>query len=273
MSLKIFSLLTAFVLSVFLFTSMASAVSLAEIDEESIIIPSNVSHDAGSFDIVFNLTNTGTAEGELDFVSSEITENAKITFNDDFIETDESGDVTETITATVTFDAHQSGTIEGIVSVLGQLMANPVSFQFSVEILPLSLLSITSETMAQDENTSEFTITNEGNVDLTNIELTVTDGFVVTIVDESNLDLLTNTFDLAAGVPQVVTVTRTTTLDDLDLGTNEITITAKADDDPATTASGTLTIEKVYCEEGEITSNIKLVEVRDNSQGMGMGTS
>ena len=247
MSSKIFSLMTAFVLSVFLLVSVSAAI----IEVSDVNYPSNVSHNDGSFQITFDLTNTEVEATDLNW-SSIRSQDATISFSQDTLG---AGTIeepnTESITATVSFEPHKNGNIE--IEISGNADGNGGEFDLGlidVEILPLSSLSITSETMAQDTNTSEFTIKNEGNVDLTNIELTVTDGFVVELNPATS-------FPLDAGDSQVVTITRTTDLDDLDLGTNEITITATAEE--STTASGTLTIEKVYCEEGEITSNIKLV--------------
>ena len=96
MKTKNISLMIASILTVVLLLGLTSAVSLDPITEST--IPADVAHDAGTFEITFNLTNTG-AEGTLDYSASAVTTGTgSIAFDDSTIA---AGPATETITATV----------------------------------------------------------------------------------------------------------------------------------------------------------------------------
>jgi len=109
--------------------SLASAVSLSPIDNATVTIPTDVVENAGSFDITFDLTNTGVA-GTLNWSDSVITSGtATITFDKSSIAVG-----TETVTATVTFGAGQTGSIAGTIDVIGQSASTHRTLDFSVPI-------------------------------------------------------------------------------------------------------------------------------------------
>jgi len=134
MRAKFFSLLSLSVLFLVMFMSLMSAVALKDITLVS--SPSNVSEDVGSFDIVFNLTNEGTA-GDLYYNLSNFTSSQtglEFSFDIFYIEADPT---TETITATISFDNGQTGTITGNINVGNTDDAVDETLDFSVDIIEL----------------------------------------------------------------------------------------------------------------------------------------
>ena len=131
-----FTLFTLSIFTILLFAGVASAVTLDPITVST--IPTSVDHNAGSFKIVFNLTNTDTA-GALDFAASTTTGTA-IDF-DDFAIADGSGEaVTETITATITFPNTIGENVTGVINVTGA-GDTAKTLSFSVKTTPEEITS------------------------------------------------------------------------------------------------------------------------------------
>jgi hypothetical protein len=128
---KAIALMVLSVLSVIAVLGMASAVSLNSITQYT--IPSSVDQNAGSFNIVFNLTNAGE-NGTLNWSASTVTSGASISFNDNTIANGSGTPVTETITATVTFPSTKTGVISGLINVTGTGMSTYKTLPFSVSI-------------------------------------------------------------------------------------------------------------------------------------------
>ena len=114
--------------------SVVSAVSLANITTYT--IPSSVNQSAGSFEIPFNLVNSGL-NGTLDFSASTVS-TGSIAFNDTTIADGSVTPVTETIKATVTFPTTATGTITGVINVTGTGMSTSKTLSFSVPITATS---------------------------------------------------------------------------------------------------------------------------------------
>ena len=129
MKSKIFGLFAFSIFAlVFLMGFASAAVILGPI--ELISIPSSVDHAAGSFNIVFNLTNTGTISA-LNWSASTVTSGASIAFNDDSIAVAE-----ETITATVTFPDTIGQNISGVINVTNATGITYTTLSFSVTTTP-----------------------------------------------------------------------------------------------------------------------------------------
>ena len=171
--------------------SMVSAVALSAIN--LISSPTSVSHDDGSFEIVFNVTNTGVA-GTLFYNLSNFTSTQsglEFTFNDYSIADGSVTAVTEIITATVSFDEHQSGVISGNINVGNTDTATDETFAFSTTINSESELTISLIDDLTKTQNGVVKVENTGNVDLTSINLveaTTSDDFTIQF-NESNFAL------------------------------------------------------------------------------------
>ncbi len=259
MKSKIFSL---FGLGVLIFVILINAVSAVDLDPiTEYTIPENTTHDAGSFDIVFDLTNVGIA-GDLywdlfNFTSSHT--GLTFSFDDFYIALGAPEEpTTEVITATISFDKYQTGTITGNINVGDTAIATNETLAFSVSILDSYELSVSPSTIPEWENSTTITIKNEGNTPLSDITLTQSGDFDVSFNPSGP-------FTLAAGATQDVEVTRTTDLDDLKVGENQVTITATASD--GTSSTGIVSFENPFCEDcqnpGELDIEIKDINVKE----------
>ncbi|MFH1521782.1 MAG: putative S-layer protein [archaeon] len=178
---------------------MVSAVSLSNIAEIS--SPTSVSHDDGSFEIVFSLTNGGV-EGTIYDLSNFTSSQAGLTssFNDTSMANGSGTAVTETITATISFDKHQSGTITGNINVGNDATATDETFAFSVAINSTPELTIALTTSLSKTENGTITVTNTGNVDLTGINL------VSTTTADFTVQFNPATFNLIAGESKPIVV-------------------------------------------------------------------
>jgi len=185
---------------------LVSAVSLTSITKIS--SPTSVSHDDGLFEVVFNLTNGGVS-GTLNFSSSTITTGtATITFNDNSIADGTATSVTERIKATITFGKYQSGTIAGLIDVIGEGASTHENFTFSTTITPISELTITSVKSLTKITNGTIKVQNTGNADLTGISLEATGS------DDFDVQFNESSFALTAGQSKLVKVS-STDVDDL----------------------------------------------------------
>jgi len=154
-----------------MFASLASAVSLNGIN--LISSPSSVSNDAGSFNIVFNLTNEGVA-GNLYYNLSNFTSSQSgltFSFDDSAIADGSSTAVTEIITATISFSASQTGTITGNINVGNTADATDETLAFSVP-----LTASTSNTPS-DITACSTTTDHDGDLDLRIRDINTIKGF------------------------------------------------------------------------------------------------
>ncbi|MBU4070136.1 MAG: putative S-layer protein [Nanoarchaeota archaeon] len=256
MKSKNLSLLFAGVLLLVLFASFISAVALNGISLVS--SPQNISHDAGSFDIVFNLTNEGIA-GVLYWDLSNFTSSqASLAFSfDDFniAVGNTTNPTTETITATISFNAYQTGTITGNINVGNTATLTDESLAFSVPITASSSLSVSSATIASGATSTTFTVTNNGNVPLTGITLTASGDFDVTLSSSTISSLA------AGATSSAITATiAADDLDDLNFGTSTVTINASA---TGVSATGTITTSANYCSfdnDGDLEISIESID-------------
>jgi len=150
---KTLSLFAMSIFAVVVLMSFASAVSLSAITP--INVPSSVSQNAGSFQITFNLTNTGLAGNIYDLTNFTSTQTGLSSSFNDLVMADGSGTpVTETITATISFASGQTGTIAGNINVGNDNVTTDVTFPFSVSLiedLPTEIASCKAVGMPSSE--------------------------------------------------------------------------------------------------------------------------
>ena len=249
----------ASVFAVILLASFASAASLAISNQN---IPTSVAHDAGSFTITFDVTNTGTADTNVSYSASSISSGTATISGTDFSIADGTGSaVTSSQTVTVSFDEHQAGPIAGTIVVDDSGTGAAQSLAFSVPITAKNEISVSDATITDGSNSTTVTVKNEGNTQLTNINLSASGDFSVTF---SGTNVNNNKISsLSAGGSQTVTVTGTDSeLDDLLTGT--VTVTASSDQNVSDT--GTVTFQSDFCGDttnpGDLKINIEDIKVK-----------
>lgn len=259
-----FVLTIASVFAVLLLAGFASAVSLT--DSNLISQPVSVNHNAGSFQIQFNLTNSGTP-GTLYWDTSSFNSSQSgltFTFDKSTIGNGSITPVTENYVATISFNSAQSGTITGTI-VAGNTAGTGDEFiSFSVPITNTPTLLVSDASIPTGSNATTFTITNTGNVPLTGITLTDSGAFDVTLNE-------TTISSLAVG--QVRTISVTIDTDDLEdlVGTQTLS-TIRANTTYGTTAvedTGSITTAGQFCEYSNLGNNLKMDLEVTGVEGLG----
>ncbi len=238
---KTLSLVALTILSLVMIAGLTSAVNLNAISIVS--SPSNVSSNAGSFNIIFNLTNVGT-NGTLYYTLSNFTSSQSglsfSSFSDSFIaEGNLTNPTTETITATISFNNGQTGTITGNINVGNSPTAMDKTLAFSVPIIPTTLptsdipdkitacsaigthgndlrieiddLQVTegfgddTEWLPLDEIEVQIKVENDGDEKIRNIE--VRWGLYDKVNDKWYIDEKENDFNLGDGDDKTITIT------------------------------------------------------------------
>lgn len=290
MKAKNLALMSASILALVLFIGLTSAASLTIQDQ---VIPSSVTNTAGTFDITFDLVNSGV-EADIDWNGSTITGgNADISFSEDYINASE----TLNIVATVTFDTSYTGTISGTIEANPSGAGDSKTLNFSVQIndpvpdwqnnfcewddgitgnpgdLRVKIEDITvtgfgddKEWLPFDEIEVEVSVDNRGNDDVDNIEIEwglydeEQEEWVIDVDNEKD-------FDLKDGDDETITFTfkidnkMDIDLEDLDDGTH-YTLYVRAtgevdnDDNDDTCSDDQESIELVYERDFVILTNI-----------------
>ncbi len=226
--------------SIFLLLLVMSFVSAVDLEDINLInSPEEVSHDE-NFKIKFNLTNGGV-EGDLNWSYSDFTssqEGLQISFNKNTIGNGSGTEITEDYQATVSFNKYQTGVIKGNIGVRGERESTTTSLPFSVTIKDSKDISVSSpEFDVIRENKKNITIKNQGNLDLTSINLNSSKNWI---------NFSENDFSLIPGESKEVTVMFTSDVSDLKYGDNDITITANSS---GTHNTGTLNLFRDFTEE------------------------
>ncbi|MBT4376443.1 putative S-layer protein [archaeon] len=137
------------------------------------------------------------------------------------------------------------------------LILGTVSFLFVIILLgAVSAFTVADATI--DKYGNSTTITINTSEDLTKINLSASGDFEVSF-DVNNFDLNNTSKD--------VVVTLVSDKDDLEYGTNEVTITATSNEGNSTT--GTISLDRDFCEDSENPGNIEIV--LDNFEVTGFG--
>lgn len=210
------------IFAVILLMGLASAV--LTIDQDSIVFPPTIDHDAESFDVTFDVVNENvddavtvawsdtTTTGTFTVVHSATTTIPAAT-----VVNETTVPAVVTITATVSFDSLQSGTLAGeiVETTLG------LTAPFSVAINDAPALSVSSPSISEGDTTATITLTNNGNIPLTNIQFTALTG------DMTISDFDPEGFTLGVeSTPQDVVVTLDSS--NLEVGSNSVTISTSA---------------------------------------------
>jgi len=247
---KTFGVIGIFAL-VILALTLVSAASLS-IDATKTVIPESVAHNAGTFQITFELKNTGLAAPTIEWTDSSINQDA--TFSS-FSHNSIADDVTQTITATITFPAHKTGSITGTI-VADPLTSNEKTVDFSVPILESKSLEVIVVDAISKTQNGTIKVKNTGNIPLTSIALTSDGDFNITLSKTSIPG------GLGVGLEsEAITVTLDKP-EDLNLGDNTVTITAIAG---TTTTEKDLTIKGEFCQYGEQGNDLEIKWIRDKS--------
>jgi len=122
-------------------------------------------------------------------------------------------------------------------------------------------ISASSTTLNQANNRTTITITNTGNIDFTNVQLNITS------LDGATFSLSPSTFVLAKGTSKDVSLNATIS-SSLNLGSQTATITASASTGLSTVSiTQSISLEKSYCNYGEVGSDVKILSIEDRSAG------
>jgi uncharacterized membrane protein len=170
-----------------MFASFASA---ASITVSNVIAPTSINHDEGSFTITFDLTNTGAAATTLDW-DYTASKDATIEFSQDTLEDGSTTEITESITATVSFDAYKNGNIE--IDISGDASGSGGTFELdtiTIEILDSPSLEIElTQELTKNQN-GIIKVTNTGNINLEDITwetVSGSDDFTINALEDITL--------------------------------------------------------------------------------------
>lgn len=231
--------------TILLATSMISAASLTVSNIQ--VNPNTVNHDAGTFTVTFDLTNTGDAS-PLDYSVALSQGTATFTYTPGTIALGTSNNPTIIhVTATANFPANQNGNIAGTITIdPTQGSGDSKLVPFSIAITEKKLLEVSPPTTMNSEGESSFTITNNGNVAL-NPTITIAD----LTYDSSTLVFTTDdTLTLIQpGDSQLVKIFASIPSDNKLLLGKSTTVTITAG---SLTETKTLNLETTYCIAGEI---------------------
>jgi len=246
---KVLSLFAFALLAVVVVASFGSAASLSI---DNIVLPEGyLKHDAGSFKIDFDLTNTGVADDDVSFtlvMANGVAEMdmESISIGEDFV-----NGVTVPLTATIDYDSYQSGKLIGKVVVDDGGSGTPKELSFSLKIE-------NEEGLSLDLSGDVLEVTNIGNVDLDDVELTAEEegDFPVTFSED--------VFDLNAG--ESFDAHLTADLTDLKFGDNAVVITATSGD---VTESIDYVKAGAFCEAGEQGGMLSIEDFEISNKGQG----
>tara|TARA_Y100000310_G_scaffold76463_1_gene72954 strand:- start:6884 stop:8773 length:1890 start_codon:yes stop_codon:yes gene_type:complete len=253
MKSKIFASLTFALFATFLSLALVSAASLGQ---ANLVLPSSIDHDQGSFTFTFDLTNSG-AEATIDWSESFTTGSATFTYSTNTIADGSSSTVTQPITVTATFNPNQVGPIAGSITADPSGAGSNEVIDFSIPINSAPALSLSDATITTGTTSTTMTLTNEGNTQLTSIDLTFSALTGVTF----DADTIAS---LAPGASTDVTVDATIA-GELNLDSAEVTVTATASDSTSDTAI--LTLENEFCSAGTIGELDIKVDINNDGRG------
>ena len=249
MKSKLFATLT---FALFLSLTLVSAASL---DQGNVIFPDSIDHDQGTFQITFNLINDG-AEATIAWSESFTSGSSTFDYSTNTIADGSGSTVTQPITVTGTFNPNQIGPITGLITATPGL-GGAEEIAFSIPITSAPSLSLSDATMSTGSTTATMTLTNEGNTQLTSIDLTFSTLSGVTFDADTVLSL-------APGASTDVEVDATI-VGDLNLDSASVTVTATAFDTTSDTAI--LTLENEFCSAGTVGDLDIKVSIDNNGRG------
>ncbi|MBT4165517.1 putative S-layer protein [archaeon] len=250
MKAKIFTLI--------LMTAILSVafVSAASLDISNVVAPTSVNHDDGSFVITFDLENTGV-EADLTW-SNTLNNGASVSFSHNYID----ATTTLPITATVTFPSYKNLNFAGTITATPSGQGGSESLTIpTVSINEAKSLTVTDTTINPSDTTVIIVVENTGNVDFT--------GVLVELEEVEGIDFTVNSktiSSLAAGASEAVEFDVTIDKDDLEVGTNDVSVTVTAG---TTTAIGKISVERTYCLVGEMGGMLEIDKLKFTNNGIG----
>jgi hypothetical protein len=240
MKTKILSLISLSILSLVLLASMASAT----LTLEKISQPTTANHNS---DVVvnFNLTATSDSYSNLDW--STTTSGWTISPTTTSINEGE----TKILTATYHVPQYSSTSITSAQIGVSDTDSDTLTIE-DITINTDKSLSLTSSTISETQNSTTLTLTNDGNVNLSNVVITASGDFVVEI--SGDVDSSDKIDSIPKGTTKSITITRTSSLSGV--GLQSVTITATADG--GTTTTGKVSSETPYC---GLTKNLENIDI------------
>ncbi len=212
----------------------------AALELKSINPPTTISHNQGTIPITYTLTNSGSAQTELDWTDSTTSLGSWANLNT-LPNTINSG-ATLQFTAVLSFPKQRIGSIQTdlkVESKEGETDHEAVSINIA-RSASLSIAKTKELTSIQD---GVLTVTNTGNVQLNNIELN-SSGNINVIFSRNNFNLGTGDSPLIINVSGV-------DLSNLKFGTNNIGITAKDLNENAASNTINFVLSTSFCKAGE----------------------
>ncbi len=220
-----------------------------------IVTPSaiNVNSSSTSFSMIFN--NIGTSAIENVSVSFALTGGAIPTIS---LFNVANGSI-ETKTSTVTITPNQlAGSYSGTANVIVNGIQN-VTVPITLIVLPVPLLSVQSKEVLENQNQTTINVTNNGNVDLTGVSLSITNSSFI------KFNVLNGSQSIAKGNSVQFTVNvDSSSIGSSRVGVFENTITAT---NGTVSATGTLSVKKGYCKSGDIGTFVRITDIEDRSPG------
>lgn len=241
-----------FVLGVF-FTALGSA----DLELESVNVPSSVAHDQNTIPIIVSLRNTETvAQTSLQWTGSS---NIGSWTGLNTLPTRVEAGATIQVTATLQIPKNKLGDIHPTLNVASTEGKSDSIALPAIPIIRSPSLSLSKIQELTRTVPGKINVANTGNIDLSRVDLTSSGDFTVTI---SPLSLSIT----AGGSPASVTVTPGI-LSNLKFGRNTVTITARDATETAATATTTFTIDNGFCKAGEVGGNLTINDVSIESDG------
>ena len=244
----------AFVFTLLLSLNLVAGATCLNFEPSSITTTTN--HDDGTIEFNFNLTHSGSCSNQTNLNWSMSDTNIGSWSVLPTLDAINDSDV-KYLSATLSFPKHSSGTITASINVEGSTVDKDLPI--TITINETKALTVSDAQIQEGDNSTIITIKNEGNVILNNINFS----------DSGDFDVVFNetTLSLNAGESKKVTVTANSDdLDDLDLGTSEIIVTAA---DGTVNATGKISYVKDFCDDAN-DAKLKINDLElDVNEGFG----
>jgi uncharacterized membrane protein len=236
--------------------AVAALSSAASLNITAVSVPPTVQAGAGSFNVVFNISNTGlganitlsnaVSQGAITGITYSVSNPFQLLENTSSI-----------VTATISF-SQSSGVINGSITADPSGQGSSRSLPYSVTILSSSSLSVNRLSQPTYRQNASFTVSNTGDSALSSIGLTSSSS-AFTILPSSTISSLSarsssGTFTLALTSPTV-----------LKFGDNTVTVTAASGN---VQGSNDFVFQKTFCKNGAtLNGNLSLSDISIDTDG------
>ena len=261
---KLFGFSVLVLLTLVAVTSFASAASLSV---SNIDFPASVDHDQGSFQVSFDVTNTGAADPAVSFVLQMDSGQATLTMPTVPIADGSGASVKVSVSGTVNFPAFQTGFLDGTIIVDDQGGGSPKNADFLVSINeapPSPALTVRKVQDLTPTRNGTIEVENNGNVAWSNVQLTDSGDFDVQFHYGG-----AQVTSVSLGVGQKKTLTIVPIgIEDVGFGGETVEMTATADDG-TTSGMVSMTVEGSFCEAGSVGGDLEITNVKVSNTGEG----